>query len=152
LPGPVADNEPKVRGAITQIHQQVADLLYCPSPVRIRGHAEEVQVAAADLHDEQAVQAAEGHRAVDVEEVGGERRGCLRVQELPPRRVGVPLGRRGIFSALRTLRTVDALPRWPSLSSSPWIRWYPRPRRLLAPHSVELDSENETLQAQIAEA
>ena len=67
LPGPVADKEPEARGAITQIHQQVADLLYCPRPVRIRGHAEEVHVAAADLHDEQAVQAPEGHRAVHVE-------------------------------------------------------------------------------------
>jgi hypothetical protein len=27
LPGPVADKEPEVRGAITQIHQQVANLL-----------------------------------------------------------------------------------------------------------------------------
>jgi len=31
-----------------------------------------------------------------------------------------------IFSALRTRRMVDALTRQPSLSSSPWIRWYPQ--------------------------
>ena len=38
------------------------------------------------------------------------------------------LGAGGIFSALRTRRIVDALTRWPSLSSSPWIRWYPQLR------------------------
>ena len=32
-------------------------------------------------------------------------------------------GAGGIFSALRTRRIVEALTRWPSLSSSPWIRW-----------------------------
>jgi hypothetical protein len=37
------------------------------------------------------------------------------------------LGAGGIFKALRTRRMVDALTRWPSLSSSPWIRWYPQP-------------------------
>jgi hypothetical protein len=31
-----------------------------------------------------------------------------------------------IRSALRTRRIVDALTRWPSLSSSPWMRWYPQ--------------------------
>ena len=36
-------------------------------------------------------------------------------------------GAGGVFSALRTLRIVDAPTRWPSLSSSPWIRWYPQP-------------------------
>jgi hypothetical protein len=35
-------------------------------------------------------------------------------------------GAGGIFRALRTRRIVDALTRWPSLSSSPWIRWYPQ--------------------------
>jgi hypothetical protein len=32
----------------------------------------------------------------------------------------------GIFRVLRTRRMVDALTRWPSFSSSPWIRWYPQ--------------------------
>jgi hypothetical protein len=36
-------------------------------------------------------------------------------------------GAGGIFSALRTRRIVEALTRWPGLSSSPWVRWYPRP-------------------------
>jgi hypothetical protein len=36
-------------------------------------------------------------------------------------------GAGGSFRALRTLRIVEALTRWPSLSSSPWILWYPHP-------------------------
>jgi hypothetical protein len=32
-------------------------------------------------------------------------------------------GAGGICRALRIRRIVDALARWPSLSSSPWIRW-----------------------------
>jgi len=82
------------RAELTEIHQQIADLLRSPRPVRVGGYAEDVDVAGADLHHEQAVQALEGHRAVHVEEVGGEHRRGLRVQELPPRHVGVPLRRR----------------------------------------------------------
>ena len=36
-------------------------------------------------------------------------------------------GAGGIFRALRTRRIVDALTRWPTLSSSPWILLYPQP-------------------------
>ena len=127
LPGPVANQEPEVRGKIAEVHQEIADLLRGPRPVRVRGHAEEVHIARADLDHEEAVQAPEGHRAVHVEEVGREHRRGLRVQELPPRGVGVPLGRRGIFSALRTRRIVDAPTLWPSFISSPWILLYPQP-------------------------
>ena len=81
----------QARGAIPQIHQQVADLLHGPEPVRVRGDAEDVHVAGADLDDKQAVQTLQGQGAVHVEEVGGEHRRGLRVQELPPRSVGVPL-------------------------------------------------------------
>jgi len=94
LPGPVADQEPEVRSTITQIYQEFADLLGGPWAVRVRGHAEDVHVAGADLDHEEAVQALEGHRAVHVEEVGREYGRGLRVQELPPGRVGAPLGRR----------------------------------------------------------
>ena len=100
LPGPVADEEPEAGGAVTEVHQEVADLLCGPGTVRVRGDPEDVHVAGADLHDEQAVQALEGHRAVDVEEVGGEHRGCLGVQELPPGRVGVPFRCRGDLQGL----------------------------------------------------
>jgi len=47
LPGPVADQEPEARGAITQIHQQVADLLDSPPAVGVRGDPEDVHVTAA---------------------------------------------------------------------------------------------------------
>ena len=91
LPGPVADQEPEARGAITQIHHEVADLLYSPRAIRVRGDSEDVHVTAADLDYEQAMQAAESHRAVHVEEIGGEHRRGLSVQELPPGRVGASL-------------------------------------------------------------
>jgi len=138
LPGPVADQEPKLCGAITQVHQQVADLLHGPRPVRVGGDSEDVHVTAADLHDEQAVQPLQGHCAVNVEEVGGEHRRGLRVQELPPGRVSVPLGCREIFRALRTRRMVDALTRWPSLSSSPWILLYPQALFSVASRSMRV--------------
>jgi len=70
LPGPVPDQEPEARRAITQVHQQVADLLGGPGSVRVRGDIENVHVPGADFYDEQAVQALQGHRAVDVEEIG----------------------------------------------------------------------------------
>ena len=45
--------------------------------------------SGADLDHEEAVQAPEGHRAVDVEGVSREHRRGLRVQELPPHVVSV---------------------------------------------------------------
>ena len=44
LTGAVADQESEVRGAVTKVHQQVADLLGGPRPVRVRGHPEDVHV------------------------------------------------------------------------------------------------------------
>jgi len=81
LPGPVADQEPEARGAVTQVHQEIPDLLGRPRPVRVRGDPGDVHVAAADLHDEQAVKALKGHRAVHGEEVDGKHRRCLGAQE-----------------------------------------------------------------------
>src|SRR5258708_6648069 len=49
--------------------------------------------AGADFDDEQAVQALQRQRAVDMEETGGEHGRRLGVQELPPGRVGVTLRR-----------------------------------------------------------
>ncbi len=50
LPGPVADQKPEVRGAVTEIHREIADLLRGPQPVRVGGDPEDVHVAGADLH------------------------------------------------------------------------------------------------------
>jgi hypothetical protein len=140
LPGPVADQEPEVRDPVAEVHKEVPDLLGGPRPVRVGGHAGDVHVAGADLHDEQAVQALEGDRAVHVEEVGGEHRGGVRVQELQPCRVGVPLRAGGIFIALSTRPIVEALTLWPSLSSSPWIRWSPQPWFSVASCSISVVS------------
>ena len=45
-------------------------------------------------------------------------------------------GAGGIRRCLRILRIVEAPTRWPSLSSSPWKRWYPRVS--LVPGAVEV--------------
>jgi hypothetical protein len=90
LPSAVADQEPEVRGAVAEVHREVADLLGGPRPVRVRGDPEDVDVARADFDDEQAVKALERYHAVHVEEVGGEHGRCLGVQELPPRGVSAP--------------------------------------------------------------
>jgi hypothetical protein len=95
LPGPVADQGPEVRSAITEIHQEVPGLLRGPRSVRVRGDPEDMHVAGTDLDHEQAVQTAECYRAVHVEEIGREHRRGLGVQELAPRRVGVALRHRG---------------------------------------------------------
>jgi len=49
LPGPVADQEPEARSPVTEIHQEIADLLRGPRPIRVRGHPEDVHVAGADF-------------------------------------------------------------------------------------------------------
>jgi hypothetical protein len=136
LPGLVTDQEPEVRGPITEVHQKATDLLSCPRPVRVRGDPQDVEVTAAYLQGEQAIQALERYCAVHVEEVGGEHRRYLGAQELPPGRVGVPRRHGGICRALRTRRIVDAPTLWPSLSSSPWIRWYPQPLFSVASRSI----------------
>jgi hypothetical protein len=43
----------------------------------MRGDAQDVQVAIADLQSEQDVEPPQRHRAVDVEEVDGQHRGGL---------------------------------------------------------------------------
>jgi hypothetical protein len=98
--------------AITEVHQEVTDLLGGPRPVRVRGDPEDVHIAGTDLDHEQAVQALERHGAVHVEEVRDEHGRCLGAQELPPRGVTCAVfGAGDIFSALRTRRIVDALTR-----------------------------------------
>jgi len=57
LASPVADQEPEVRGAVAGIHHKIADLLCGPRPVRVRGDTEDMDVAAAGLDHEEAVQA-----------------------------------------------------------------------------------------------
>lgn len=60
----------------------------------MRGHAQDVQVAVADLEREQDVEPAQCRRTVDVEEADREHAGGLRAQELSPAGVGVARRRR----------------------------------------------------------
>jgi hypothetical protein len=108
LPGPVADQEPDVRGPITEVHQEIADLLRGPRPIRVRGDPEDVHAAGADLDHEQTVQALEGNCAVHVKEV---RASIVAAWACRNRRQLVSVcrfGAGGIFRSLRTRRIVEA--------------------------------------------
>jgi hypothetical protein len=56
LSGAVADEEPELAGVFAEVHHEVAGLLGGPGPVGMCGRAEDVQVAIADLEDEQDVE------------------------------------------------------------------------------------------------
>jgi hypothetical protein len=68
-PGPVRTMPVIVRDVVIQ---QVPVLLNCPRAVRVRGHAQHMDMADADLEHEEHLDAAQGDRAVDGE-VGLER-------------------------------------------------------------------------------
>ncbi len=116
LPGPVAGQEPDVRGVIAEVQQEIADLLRGPRPVRVRGDPEDMDVAAANFDHEQAVQSTWKKSAASIVAACA-RRNCRQVVSV------CRLGAGGIFSALRTRPIVDAPARWPTLNSSPWIRF-----------------------------
>jgi hypothetical protein len=76
------------------------------------GHAQDVEVAVADLDHEQDVEPPQGECAVDVEEVDREDAGGLGAQELPPAGVAVPRRRRWDAVALQDppdRRSADAV-------------------------------------------
>jgi len=56
LPGAVTDKEPKPGDVVAEVHDEVAGLLGRPRAVRMWGHAQDVQVAIADLEHEQDVE------------------------------------------------------------------------------------------------
>ena len=60
--------------------------------------------------------APQGHRAIHMEEVGGEHRGCLCVQELAPAGVGVPPWLRSVFCRRSATRWPSRLGRGITLS------------------------------------
>jgi hypothetical protein len=90
MSGPIADEDPEPRDVFAEVHDEVAGLLGGPGAVGLRGHAQDVQGAVADLEREQDVEPRHRDRAVDVEEVHREHAGVLRAQELPPVGGGVP--------------------------------------------------------------
>ena len=87
----VTDQEPKLLGAVGEVHEQVAGLLGGPGPRRVRGDPGDVHAAAVVLAHDQDVEAAQ-EDGVDVREVDGEDGVVLRVQELSPGLTG-PSGR-----------------------------------------------------------
>ena len=56
LSGSVADDEPEPGNVFAEVHHKVAGLLGRPGSVGMAGHAEDVQVAVADLEYEQDVE------------------------------------------------------------------------------------------------
>ena len=54
---------------LAEVHDEVAGLLRGPGPVGMPGHAQDMEVAVADLECEQDVEPPQCHRAVDMEEV-----------------------------------------------------------------------------------
>jgi len=55
-----------------------------PRAIRVRGHAQDMDMAGADLDREEHVETPYGDRAVDVEEVARQHGRGLRAQELAP--------------------------------------------------------------------
>src|SRR5690242_4058190 len=87
VPGPVrtlTGPVPEPGGPVPQVQQQIPGLLRRPRAIRVRGHAQDVNMAGAHLDREEDIDAAQGDRAVDVEEVAGQHRGGLGAQELLP--------------------------------------------------------------------
>ncbi len=93
LTRPVPDQVAELIGSLPLVHQQVADLLGRPRPVRVRRYSEDVHVAAGDLDHEEDIEPAQGYRAVHREEIARQQARRLGPQEPPPRRV-IPAGRR----------------------------------------------------------
>jgi hypothetical protein len=65
LTGPIADEEPEPGNTLAEVHHEVAGLLGRPGLVRMPGHAQDVQVAIADLEHEQDVDPPQRDRVVD---------------------------------------------------------------------------------------
>jgi hypothetical protein len=84
LAGPVTDQDLELAGPVAEVHEQVSGLLGGPGAVWVGGDAEDVRVPAADLENEEHVQALQREGAVDVEEVAGQYRGRLRGKEPAP--------------------------------------------------------------------
>ena len=127
------------RAACSRVQQQIPGLLGGPGAVGVRGHAQGMHMASADLEDEDHVPAAQGERAVDGEEVARDHGRGLGAQELLPGGAAA-LQAGGIRSRLRALRTVQAPTRMPRPSSSPWIACSPRPGFCRAIGSISMAS------------
>ena len=105
----VADQEPDAPLGVVEVHEQVPRELGQPAAGWVRGDAEDVYAPGGVLDDEERVEPLQGDR-VEVEQVAGQDRLGLRVEELrpgrPPRR-----GAGSIPAAWRIFQTVEA-PIW----------------------------------------
>jgi hypothetical protein len=100
-----------------------------------------VQVAVADLENEQDVDSPQRHRAADVEEVHGQHRGGLGVQELAPTGVGVPRRRRWDPAVLEDPadgRSADSVAELEQLALDPAVA----PSRILPRHPLHQRSDD----------
>ena len=105
----VPDQETEGADPVTEVHEQVAGLLGSPRAVRVSGHAEDVHVPGAHLHDEQHIKAPEEDR-VDMKEIAGQQAiSCVRRNAR--QEVSVFLGTGLRRRARRIRRTVAALMR-----------------------------------------
>ena len=77
------------RAGVVEVHEQVAGQLGQPGAGGVRGDAEDVHPAGGVLDDEERVQPVQGD-GVEVEQVAGEDRVRLGLQELGPRWSGPP--------------------------------------------------------------
>jgi hypothetical protein len=126
LSGPIADEESEPGDVFPRSMRRLRGLPGGPGSVRMRGDAQDVQVAVADLQSEQDVDALQRDRAVDVEEVDREHAGGL-VRRNCRQLVSVwRIGAGGVRWRWGMRRIVEAPIRWPSVSSSPWILRYPQ--------------------------
>jgi hypothetical protein len=79
----IANKEAHSSAPLAQHEAQVAGLLGNPSPIRVGGHAGQVDPPGSQLDEEQHIQPPQPHR-VDGEEVAGDDPGGLLAQERPP--------------------------------------------------------------------
>jgi len=123
--------EPEPVGALAEVHEQVAGLLGHPGPGGVGGDPGNVHAATVVLDHDQDVEAAQEH-GVDVREVDGEDRLCLRGQELSPGRsfssgCGIESG---ILQDLPDSRGCHAMAESDQLAVDPPVA----PARILAGH------------------
>jgi hypothetical protein len=146
LTGPIADEEPEPGGTFAEIHDEVAGLLCRPGPVGIPGHAQNMQVAVADLEHEQHVEASQRHRAVDVEEIDREHAGGLRATSWRSTRSSMSLAE-DVRHDSRTNPSTCQKIKYSNRSDTPGScptshhRWSATQARLLAPHRPPASSE-----------
>jgi hypothetical protein len=108
-------------GTAVEVHQQVPGLLRGPGSSRMARRPKDVHVAAADSRTKKTIRFRvtaqstwKKSTASMVEDCA--RRTCRHVVSVDRDGAG------GIRRSWRIVRIVDAPTRWPSLSSSPWIR------------------------------